>query len=111
MFRQQKKYLAEASVLHKTAVARKKMARHRLTQQRQQFLGEPLNLLYPYFAGMLICASQLKNDASGLQRIPFMNIAKAGIGVWTLIRRIRRTRHNQTSIDKLPGGSTYTEIS
>lgn len=36
------------------------MARHRLTQQRQQFLGEPLNLLYPYFAGMLICASQLK---------------------------------------------------
>lgn len=40
-----------------------------------------------------------------------MNIAKAGIGVWILISRIRRTRHNQTSIDKLPEGSTHTEIS
>ena len=92
MFTRQKVQLDNAALLHQAAVRRKKMARQILVRQRKQFLGEPLNLLYPYFAGVLICASQLRNDATGMKRIPFMNIVKAGVGVWTLINRIRGTQ-------------------
>ncbi len=90
MFNLQKQQLAEASLMHRAAIQRKNAARQKIVQKRQQFLSEPLNLLYPYSAGILVCASQLKNEATGLKRIPFMNIAKAGIGIWTLIYRIRR---------------------
>lgn len=100
VFSQQKKRLAEASLSHNAALKRKKVARQKVGQQRQQFLGEPLNLLYPYSAGILICASQLKNDATGLKRIPFMNIAKAGIGLWTLISRIQRINKKRADVAK-----------
>lgn len=111
MFTEQKKQLAEAVILHKAASRRKKVARQRFTQRRQQFLGEPLNLLYPYLAGILICASQLKNDATGLKRIPFMNIAKAGVGVWTLVSRIRSNRDNFSNTNDQPDASAYNKPS
>jgi hypothetical protein len=107
----QKKYLAEAAVLHKAASRRKEVARRRLKQRRQEFLGEPLNLLYPYIAGILICASQLKNDAAGLKRIPFMNIAKAGVGVWTLISRIRKIRDKRSSEEDHINVSSHNRLS
>ena len=111
MFAQQKKDLAEAAVLHKAARRRKEEARLKFEQRRKQFLSEPLNLLYPYVAGILICASQLKNDATGLKRIPFLNIAKAGVGVWTLISRIKRTRDNQIIKSGQPDDSHFNELS
>lgn len=76
--------------MHQAALQQKREARQKLAQKRQRFLGDPLNLLYPYSAGILICASQLKNEATGLKRIPFLNIVKTGIGLWTLINRISR---------------------
>lgn len=95
MFTQQKKSLAEAIRLHNAAIGRKREAHQRFARRRQRFLGEPLNLLYPYLAGILICASQLKNDAEGLKRIPFMNLAKAGVGVWSLVSRVQKIREQR----------------
>lgn len=86
--------------MHQAALQRKKEARLRLAQKRQRFLGEPLNLLYPYSAGILICASQLKNEASGIGRIPFMNIVKTGIGLWTLINRVRGISQRRAADDE-----------
>lgn len=111
MFTQQKKQLSEASRLHSKAAQRKRIARQRVTKRCQQFLGEPLNLLYPYAAGILVCASQLQNKATGVQRIPFMNIAKTSIGLWTLITRIRRIKEERAkTTDRLENRALTEQI-
>lgn len=97
MFTRQKERLADANRLHMAAASRKKLARQEVIQRRQQFLGKPINLLFPYIAGILICASQLKNDATGLKRVPFLNIAKAGVGLWTLVSRIRKINDGRST--------------
>jgi len=100
VFSTQKKLLAQAAFEHSIAVEKKNNARLRLLESRQRFLGEPLNLLYPFAAGALVCASQLKNEASGLQRIPFMNLVKMAVGFWATIERIRKVRKS-----RVPTGS------
>ncbi|MFK8083328.1 MAG: hypothetical protein AB8B97_23870 [Granulosicoccus sp.] len=96
MFSRQKKLLAQAEQEHSFAVEQKNAARQQLSYRRNQFLGEPLNLLYPFAAGALVCASQLKNEAKGWQRIPFLNLAKMAVGVWATTERIRKIRKSQT---------------
>jgi len=35
----------------------------------------------------------LKNDPTGIQKIPFMNLAKVAIGVYALSRRVVKAKH------------------
>jgi len=95
MFSRQKNRLKQAVLAHRLALKTRDDAREKVRRQRHEFLGEPLNLLYPFSAGILVCASQLKNDATGLQRIPFLNLAKIAIGVWATVERIRKVRKIQ----------------
>jgi|GEM_PF-2212557 len=97
MFKRQKQLLAQAKREHYAAVETKEAASKLMHDQRQSFLGEPLNLLYPFAAGALVCASQLKNEAKGLQRIPFLNIAKTGIGLWATIERVQKLVKNRAA--------------
>ena len=64
-----------------------------LQGNKSAFLSKPSNLLYPFTAGVLVCASQLKNDPTGIQKIPFMNLAKVAIGVYALSRRVVKAKH------------------
>lgn len=95
MFGRQKKLLAQAERDHVAAIERKDRASEQFRHQRHQFLGEPLNLLYPFAAGALVCASQLKNEAKGIQRIPFLNLAKLAVGVWATTERIKKIRNDR----------------
>ncbi|MFK7857435.1 MAG: hypothetical protein AB8B64_01360 [Granulosicoccus sp.] len=97
MFSAQKKLLAEAEYEHKIALENKAIVKQQFRDYRHRFLGEPLNLLYPFAAGALVCASQLKNEANGIQRIPFMNLAKMAVGAWAIIERIRKVQNARSS--------------
>lgn len=95
MFSEQKKRLAQAERAYNEALIKKNVTRKRLRQHCHLFLGEPLNLLYPFSAGALVCASQLKNEAKGIQRIPFLNLAKMAVGIWATTKRIRRVNNSE----------------
>lgn len=92
MLRKQKKLLAQAELEHLAAVERTDAAREALKRHRHSFLGKPLNLLYPFAAGVLVCAGQSKSDTKGAYRIPFFNLAKIAIGVWVTAEKIKKVR-------------------
>ncbi len=100
MLGKQKKMLAQAESEHQAAVERKAIARMALNRHRYSFLGNPLNVVYPFAAGVLVCASQLKSDAKGVYRIPFLNIAKIGVGAWAVVEKVRKVRAIQADVER-----------
>jgi len=92
MFSKQKYRLQLAADDHQRAVQRKRAARLGYRLHRDSFLSRPYNLLFPFVAGVLVCASQLRNAPKGINRVPFMNLAKTGVGLYALISRLGNVR-------------------
>ncbi|MDB3936383.1 hypothetical protein N9383_06665 [Granulosicoccus sp.] len=88
----QKSRLDDAVLEHERARGRVRAARTEFRQQRAAFLSKPANLLFPFAAGILVTAGQIRNVPKGVNRLPFMNIAKAGVGVYALVIRLKNLR-------------------
>ena len=103
----QKSRLEDAVLAHERARAEMRSARTEFRRQRVAFLAKPANLLFPFAGGILLTAGQIKNVPKGINRLPFLNIAKAGVGVYALVVRLQNlvslqnpSKHNTDSSKK-----------